>query len=182
MKFQITEIPDILIVEPEVFTDSRGFFMETFQQQKMESAGINFKFVQDNQSRSCKGTLRGLHYQINHAQGKLVRVILGEVFDVAIDLRRSSTTFGKWVGAILSAENKKQLWIPPGFAHGFYTVSEWADVFYKATDYYSPENERSIIWNDPEIGIKWPIYENDSVIISPKDLQGMPLSVAETYP
>jgi dTDP-4-dehydrorhamnose 3,5-epimerase len=181
MKFQPTEIPDIILIEPKVYSDLRGYFMESYQQQKMESAGINFNFVQDNQSKSCQGTLRGLHYQINHPQGKLIRVILGEVFDVAVDLRRSSSTFGKWVGVTLSAENKKQLWIPPGFAHGFYTISEWAEVFYKATDYYSPENERSIIWNDANIGIKWPLSDIDSLLISPKDLLGLPLNKAETY-
>jgi dTDP-4-dehydrorhamnose 3,5-epimerase len=181
MNFQPTEIPDILIIEPKVFSDSRGYFMETYQQQRMESAGINFQFVQDNQSRSSKGTLRGLHYQINHPQGKLFRVIQGEVFDVAVDLRRSSATFGKWVGVILSAENKKQLWIPPGFAHGFYAISDWVEVFYKATDYYSPENERSILWNDPEIGIKWPINKTTELIISAKDSQGSSFSNAETY-
>ena len=153
MNFTPTSIPEVLLIEPRVFGDERGFFMETFQQEKFFAAGIIYDFVQDNHSRSVKGTLRGLHYQLRHTQGKVVRAVVGEVFDVAVDLRRSSATFGQWAGVLLSAENKRQLWIPPGFGHGFYTVSDWAEVVYKATDFYSPADERSIIWNDPDIGI-----------------------------
>ncbi len=181
MHFKATEIPDVILIEPRVFKDPRGFFMETYQQEKYKAAGITYQFVQDNHSRSIQGTLRGLHYQIKHPQGKLVRAIIGEVFDVAVDLRRVSPTFGKWVGRVLSAENKKQLWIPPGFAHGFYTISDWAEILYKATDFYSPENERSILWNDPEIGIDWPEEVNRKLILSPNDLQGSTLASAEVY-
>ncbi len=176
-----TEIPDVILIEPRVFGDERGFFMETYQQQKYAAAGINFQFVQDNHSRSVRGTLRGLHYQIRYAQGKLVRVVLGEIFDVAVDLRRSSPTFGKWVGYNLSAENKRQLWLPPGFGHGFYTLSDWAEVVYKATDFYSQPDERSIIWNDPEIGIQWPQQTAETLIISEKDAQGSTLKQAEVF-
>ena len=181
MNFVPTTIPEVLLIEPRVFADARGFFMETYQQNKFKEAGITQQFVQDNLSRSIQGTLRGLHYQIKHPQGKLVRVILGEVFDVAVDLRRSSPTFGIWVGCVLSAENKKQIWIPPGFAHGFYTMSDWAEILYKTTDFYSPENERSILWNDPEIGIGWPKEVNDKLILSPKDVQGSTLATAEVF-
>jgi len=181
MNFTSTLLPGILIIEPQVFEDSRGFFMETYQLEELEKAGIHLKFVQDNHSRSIQGTLRGLHYQINHSQGKLVRVILGEIFDVVVDLRKSSPYFGKWFGFGLSAQNKKQLWIPPGFAHGFYTLSNWAEVLYKVTDYFSPENERSILWNDPEIGIIWPEQVKEKLIISTKDLQGTPMSAAEVF-
>jgi dTDP-4-dehydrorhamnose 3,5-epimerase len=181
VKFTATEIPEVILIEPKVFGDSRGFFMETYQKQEFSNAGIPAVFVQDNHSRSMQGTLRGLHYQIRHTQGKLFRVILGEVFDVAVDLRRSSPTFGKWVGCALSAENKRQLWIPPGFAHGFYTLSEWAEVIYKTTDYYSPEDERSIIWNDPDIAIQWPEVSRDQLILSPKDARGVRLAEAEVF-
>jgi dTDP-4-dehydrorhamnose 3,5-epimerase len=153
-----TEIPDVLIVEPRVFGDERGFFFESFNQKRWEElTGLATNFVQDNHSRSAKGVLRGLHYQISQPQGKLVRCTLGEVFDVAVDLRRSSPTFGKWVGARLSAENKRQMWIPVGFAHGFLVLSESAEFLYKTTDYYAPEHERAVIWNDPDLGIEWPI-------------------------
>ena len=181
MKIKQTAIPEVILIEPKVFEDPRGFFMETYQQEKYEAAGIINKFVQDNHSRSIQGTLRGLHYQIKHPQGKLVRAIVGEIFDVAVDLRRVSPTFGKWVGWVLSAENKRQLWIPPGFAHGFYTISDWAEILYKATDFYSPENERSILWNDPEIGIDWPEEVNVKLILSPNDMQGSILASAEVY-
>lgn len=182
MNFTPTTIPGVMQIEPIVFEDPRGFFMETYQQDKFTKAGIGFNFVQDNHSRSIQGTLRGLHYQIRHAQGKLVRVVAGKVFDVAVDLRRSSPTFGKWEGCILSADNKMQLWLPPGFAHGFYTISDWAEVFYKATDFYSPEEERSIIWNDPTISIDWPIIPGQPPTLSKKDLEGIPLLEAEIYP
>lgn len=181
MKFSPTAIPDVILIEPRVFGDSRGFFMETYQREKFVESGIDFDFVQDNHSRSIQGTLRGLHYQVNHAQGKVVRVVAGEVFDVAVDLRRSSATFGKWVGCHLSAENKQQLWIPPGFGHGFYTLSDWAEVVYKATDYYSPADERSIIWNDPDINITWPALSREKLIISHKDAQGAHLKQAEVF-
>lgn len=181
MNFIPTEIPDVILIEPQVFGDERGFFMETFQQEKFSAAGIDHQFVQDNHSRSIRGTLRGLHYQIRHTQGKLVRFVVGEVFDVAVDLRRSSPTFGKWVGYILSAENKRMLWVPPGFGHGFYTLSDWAEVVYKATDFYSQPDERSIIWNDPEIGIHWPEQANQTLILSDKDARGATLRNAEVF-
>lgn len=153
-----TDIPDLLIFEPKVFGDQRGFFMESFNQKSFEdSLGRKVNFVQDNHSKSTKGVLRGLHYQLNpHAQGKLVRCVVGEVFDVAVDIRRESPTFGKWVGVLLSAENKRQLWIPEGFAHGFYVISETAEFLYKTTNYYHPESDRGLMWNDPSIDIKWP--------------------------
>jgi len=152
-----TEIPDVLILKPKVFGDDRGFFMESFNHRTwLETTGLDLDFVQDNHSSSARGVLRGLHYQIRQPQGKLVRVVAGEVFDVAVDVRRSSPTFGKWAGVRLSGENKLQFWIPPGFAHGFLVLSEQADFLYKATDYYQPEHERTIIWNDPEINISWP--------------------------
>ena len=163
-----TEIPDVLIFEPKVFSDERGFFFESFNQKIFEEAvGRKVEFVQDNHSKSCKGVLRGLHYQLEpYAQGKLVRCVVGEVFDVAVDIRKSSSTFGKWVGVSLSAENKRQLWIPEGFAHGFLTLKDNTEILYKTTSYYSPEYERSIIWNDEDLVIKWP---NDPCVISHKD-------------
>jgi len=181
MNFIKTEIPDVIIIEPKVFKDDRGFFMESFRADLLADHGINFQFVQDNHSGSKRNILRGLHYQIKRPQGKLVRVIAGEIFDVAVDLRKSSKTFGKWVAAILSAENKKMLWIPPGFGHGFYVLSNWAEVIYKATDYYAPEYDRSIIWNDPDVGIKWPIPEGAEPILSEKDKSGKRLKEAEVF-
>ena len=181
MKFTPAAIPEVILIEPRVHGDARGFFMETYQQREFAAAGINAEFVQDNHSRSTQGTLRGLHYQVRHAQGKLFRVILGEVFDVAVDLRRSSLTFGKWVGYSLTAENKRMLWVPPGFAHGFYTISECVEVIYKTTDYYAPEYERSIIWNDPDIEIQWPELTKEKLILSPKDEQGLTLKEAEVF-
>ncbi|WP_349571869.1 dTDP-4-dehydrorhamnose 3,5-epimerase [Azotobacter salinestris] len=175
-----TEIPDVLIIEPKVFGDERGFFFESFNARRFaELSGIDPHFVQDNHSRSVKGVLRGLHYQIRQPQGKLVRVVAGEVWDVAVDLRRSSPTFGKWVGVTLSAENKRQLWIPEGFAHGFVVVSEAAEFLYKTTDYWAPEYERSIIWNDPTLDLPWPLEGEPS--LSAKDRQGVPLEQAETF-
>src|SRR5690625_4747394 len=173
MKIIPTAIPDVLLIEPRVFEDERGFFMETWQRQKFAETGIDYEFVQDNHSRSTKGTLRGLHYQIHQPQGKLVRVTVGEVFDVAVDLRRSSPTFGKWVGEYLSADNKRMLWVPPGFAHGFYVLSSIAEFQYKCTDYYAPEYERTIQWNDPVVGIEWPLLENMPPILSDKDRLGL---------
>jgi dTDP-4-dehydrorhamnose 3,5-epimerase len=172
MKVTPLSIHDVLLIEPQVFGDDRGFFYESFNQNKFEDAiGKKINFLQDNHSKSVKGVLRGLHYQLTpKAQGKLVRVIQGEVFDVAVDLRQSSPTFGKWVGEIISADNKKQLWIPEGFAHGFLTLSDTAEFLYKTTDFYSPEHERSIIWNDPNINIVWPL---EQVFLSNKDSKAL---------
>ena len=181
MKFTPTTIPDIILIEPKVFGDQRGFFMETYQEQKFAEAGIAVTFVQDNHSGSGQGILRGLHYQIHQTQGKLVRVVAGEIFDVAVDLRRSSPTFGQWVGDYLSADNKRQLWIPVGFAHGFYVLSEWAEVLYKATDYYAPEWERTINWGDPAIGIEWPLLDGREPILSTKDQHGVHFAEAELF-
>lgn len=181
MKISTTPIPDLVLVEPEVFGDSRGYFMETWHRHKYQDAGINDEFVQDNHSRSVRGTLRGLHYQIKQPQGKLIRVTLGEVFDVAVDLRRSSASFGQWFGTMLSEENKQQLWVPPGFAHGFFVLSEFADFQYKCTDYYSPQFENCIRWDDPSIGIDWPIPNGFEPILSEKDLAGSELSCAPVY-
>jgi dTDP-4-dehydrorhamnose 3,5-epimerase len=183
VRFLPGSLPGLLIIEPKVFGDERGFFMETYQARRFSDAGIDLNFIQDNHSGSGKGTLRGLHYQIQQAQGKLVRAVVGEIFDVAVDLRRSSPTFGKWEGFQLSADHKQQLWIPPGFAHGFYVLSDWAEVIYKATDYYAPEWERTLLWNDPELGIDWPLEGGDGQpIISPKDAAGKRLREAEVYP
>ncbi|MFT7009299.1 MAG: dTDP-4-dehydrorhamnose 3,5-epimerase [Colwellia sp.] len=175
MKVIDTSIPEVKIIEPRVFGDQRGFFMETWNQQKFEElvTGKKTNFVQDNHSKSNKGILRGLHYQIENTQGKLVRVVTGEVFDVAVDIRKGSPTFGQWVGEYLSAGNKRQLWIPEGFAHGFYVTSNEAEFVYKCTDYYNPLAERSIIWNDPEIKVKWPI--TTFPILSEKDKNGIRL-------
>jgi len=181
MRFIPTSIPDIILIEPKVFGDARGFFMETYQAQRFAAAGINANFVQDNHSGSRQGTLRGLHYQIQQAQGKLVRVIAGDIYDVAVDLRRSSPTFGRWIGVTLTAENKHQLWVPPGFGHGFYVLSEWAEIHYKATDYYAPQWERTILWDDPALGIQWPLIEGQTVLLSPKDAQGTRLAEAELF-
>ena len=180
MKVTRLQIPDVLLIEPRVFGDERGFFYESFNQAAFNKAtGLNPDFVQDNHSKSAKNVLRGLHYQIPpKAQGKLVRVVAGEVFDVAVDIRRDSPTFGRWVGENLSESNKRQLWIPPGFAHGFLVLSESAEFLYKTTDYYAPECERSILWNDPDVGINWPL---DGIpLLSAKDAQAKPLSGVET--
>jgi len=175
-----TDIPDVLIIEPKVFGDSRGFFFESFNQRQFEQlTGLAPNFVQDNHSRSARGVLRGLHYQIQQPQGKLVRVIAGEVFDVCVDMRRSSPTFGQSVCVSLSAENHRQLWIPPGFAHGFLVTSESADFTYKTTDYYAPEYERAVLWNDPALAIAWPLQGEP--LLSAKDKAGIPLAQAETY-
>ncbi len=179
MQFQPTTIPDVILITPKVFGDERGFFMETYQTRLFAQAGIQAQFVQDNHSRSKQGVLRGLHYQLRQTQGKLVRVVMGEIFDVAVDIRRSSPTFGKWVAVHLSAENRQQLWVPPGFAHGFYVLSEWAEVLYKATDFYSPQWERSILWNDPAIGIDWPLLAETPLSLSAKDEQAQLLQEAE---
>ena len=176
-----TAIPDVLIIEPKVFGDERGFFYESFNQKAFnEAIGTNYQFVQDNHSRSSKGVLRGLHYQIQQPQGKLVRVTAGEVFDVAVDIRRSSPTFGQWVGEILSADNKRQLWVPPGLAHGFVVLSESAEFLYKTTDYYAPEFERCIVWNDPTLVIKWPAL-NGEPLLSGKDAKGQAFLQADIF-
>ncbi|MDD3517595.1 MAG: dTDP-4-dehydrorhamnose 3,5-epimerase [Chromatiales bacterium] len=182
MQFLPTEIPEVIIVEPRVFSDERGFFMETWERRKYAAGGIDVDFVQDNHSASVQGTLRGLHYQVQQAQGKLVRAIEGEIFDVAVDLRRSSPTFGRWVGARLSADNRRQLWVPPGFAHGFFVTSETAQVLYKCTDYYAPQHERSLRWDDPDLGIDWPLVDGIEVLLSPKDAAGLSLREADVYP
>ena len=173
MKVTPTAIPDVLLIEPTVFGDNRGFFFESFNQKVFEEAtGLKAAFVQDNHSKSSRNVLRGLHYQIKRPQGKLLRVVQGEVFDVAVDIRKDSKTYGQWVGQILSAENKKQLWIPPGFAHGFLTLSETAEFLYKTTDYYAPEHERCIAWDNPKIGINWPLTA--APLLSEKDRAGEP--------
>jgi dTDP-4-dehydrorhamnose 3,5-epimerase len=174
-----TSLPEVLLVKPKVYGDHRGYFMETFRKETFEKAGITADFVQDNHSKSGKGILRGLHYQIKQPQGKLVRVVSGEIYDVAVDMRRSSPTFGLWVGVILSAENKHALWVPPGFAHGFYVMSEEAEVSYKTTTYYAPEFERSLLWNDPLLNISWPDKEN--VVLSDKDKNAPMFAVSETF-
>lgn len=180
MKVTPTTLPGLLILEPKVFGDSRGFFMESFNARTFrELTGLDVDFVQDNHSRSGKGVLRGLHYQIQQAQGKLVRVVRGSVFDVAVDLRRSSPTFGKWEGVELSEENQRQLWIPPGFAHGFLVTSDSADFLYKTTDYYAPEHERSLLWNDPAVGVAWPL--EGEPLLSAKDVAGKGLAECETF-
>ena len=180
MKVIATEIPDVLIIEPKVFGDDRGFFMESFNQVEWEKAtGLNTAFVQDNHSRSSRGVLRGLHYQIKQPQGKLVRVVQGEVFDIAVDLRRSSATFGKWTGAVLSADNKRQFWVPEGFAHGFLVLSESAEFLYKAADYYAPEHERCIRWDDSQLKIDWPLQVPP--VLSTKDANAPMLKDAEYY-
>ncbi len=181
MQFEPTTIPDIILITPQVFGDERGFFLETYQAQRFGAAGLPFIYVQDNHSGSQHGTLRGLHYQVRQAQGKIVRVIAGVIYDVAVDLRRWSPTFSQWVGVELSANNKTQLWVPPGFAHGFYVLSDWAEVVYKATNYYAPEWERTLLWNDPMLNITWPIPAGEAPILSSRDKQGRLLSDAEVY-
>lgn len=175
-----TALPEVLILEPKVFGDARGFFFESFNARDFaQVTGLDVNFVQDNHSKSAKGVLRGLHYQIQHPQGKLVRVTQGEVFDVAVDLRCSSPTFGQWAGVVLSAENKRQLWVPPGFAHGFVVTSESAEFLYKTTDYYHPEFERSLLWNDPTVGIEWPL--DSAPLLAAKDAAALTLGLAEVF-
>ena len=181
MKFIPTAIPDVVLIAPKVFGDERGYFMEIWHERKFASEGLPLRFVQDNQSRSCRNILRGLHYQIRQPQGKLVRTLIGEIFDVAVDLRRRSPTFGRWVWATLSAENKHQLYVPPGFAHGFLVTSDVADVEYKCTDFYAPEHERSLAWNDPAIGIVWPLASGVTPMLSAKDRAGVLLGDAEVF-
>ena len=180
MKISPTKISEVLVLEPDVYADERGYFMETFRSSYLTKHGVELNFVQDNQSQSRIGTLRGLHYQLEFPQGKLVRVISGTVFDVAVDIRKSSSTFGNWVGETLSAENKKQLWIPPGFAHGFLVLSNSAELFYKCTEYYHPEDDHSLLWNDPAVGIEWPL-QNREPILSEKDRIAQCLSQIPVY-
>src|SRR5882672_4168276 len=180
MKVTPTRLPEVLLIEPKVFGDARGFFFESWNQSEFERAGIHASFVQDNHSRSGTGVLRGLHYQVSRPQGKLVRVTEGEIFDVAVDIRRSSPTFGKWEGARLSAQSKTMMWIPAGFAHGFCVISDFADVLYKTTEFYAQEHERSILWNDPEVGIEWPL--SGPPVLSPKDAAGLRLRDVEVFP
>jgi dTDP-4-dehydrorhamnose 3,5-epimerase len=168
------------MIEPQVFRDERGFFLESYQKKHFAEADIPLDFVQDNHSKSCQGVLRGLHYQVKQPQGKLLRVVVGEIYDVALDLRRNSPAFGKWFGTYLSAENQQMLWVPPGFAHGFYVTSSQAELLYKATDYYAPPWERTIVWNDPQISIEWPI-QGEPPILSARDAAGSLLSAAEVY-
>lgn len=175
-----TAIPDVLIVEPRVFGDDRGFFFESWNRRALKDSGLDVEFVQDNHSRSRRGVLRGLHYQVQNPQGKLVRVVDGEVFDVAVDLRSASPTFARHVGITLSAQNRRMLWIPPGFAHGFLVVSDSADFLYKTTDYWHPEHERTLLWNDPALGIVWPVEGQPT--LAAKDAAGSPLATAERYP
>lgn len=180
MQVTATDLPEVMVIEPKVFGDARGFFLESFNAKAFaEATGVNLPFVQDNHSRSAQGVLRGLHYQIKQAQGKLVRVVRGAVFDVAVDVRRSSPNFGHWVGVELSEDNNRQLWVPPGFAHGFLVLSASADFLYKTTDYYAPEHERSVLWNDPAIGIDWPLLGEP--LLSGKDKAGVLLKDAEVF-
>jgi len=180
VKITPTSNPDVLLFSPTVYEDSRGYFMETFRHQHFLERGIEVEFVQDNQSRSARGTLRGLHYQRTYPQGKLVRVLSGEVFDVAVDLRASSPLFGKWVGQVLSAENRQQLWVPPGFAHGFYVMSETAELSYKCTEYFHPEDDHSLLWSDPAVAIDWPLLGPEP-LLSEKDRAGKLLVDAEVF-
>lgn len=179
MKVTRTALPEVLLIEPRVFADERGFFFESYNRRALREAGLDAEFVQDNHSRSSRKVLRGLHYQIQRAQGKLVRVVAGEVFDVAVDLRRSSPNFGRWVGVRLSEANKQMLWVPPGFAHGFLVLSQVAEFLYKTTDYWAKEHERTLLWNDPALGIDWPI--EGEPILAPKDAEGRRLADADTY-
>ena len=180
MKFTPTALADVLLIEPRVFGDARGYFFESYNRRAFAQAGIDVAFVQDNHSRSAQGVLRGLHYQIEHAQGKLVRVVSGEVYDVAVDMRRSSPTFGRSIGMTLSAQDKQMLWIPPGFAHGFLVLSETAEFLYKTTDFWYPEFERSLLWNDSALGIAWPLQQAPT--LAAKDAAGTPFAIADTYP
>ena len=182
MKFNTTPLKDVVLIEPQVFGDARGFFLESWQEKKFADAGIHAKFVQDNHSRSGQWTLRGLHFQVKHTQGKLVRVTSGSVFDVMVDLRRSSPTFGKWWGVELSADNHRMLWVPPGLAHGILITSEAADFLYKCTDFYSPQDERTLAWNDLKVGVDWPLPAGVAPKLSAKDAVGQTLAEIETFP
>jgi dTDP-4-dehydrorhamnose 3,5-epimerase len=181
VKVTATSISDVLVIEPVVHGDARGFFLESWHAERYAGAGIALPFVQDNHSRSVRGTLRGLHYQIEQPQGKLVRVVTGEVFDVAVDLRRSSPTFGRWVGEVLSGDNRRQLWVPPGFAHGFYVLSESADLLYKCTEFYVPQHDRTLRWDDSDVGVTWPLLDGCPPLLSPKDAAGLSFRDAPTF-
>jgi len=180
MKIAPSRLPEVLVIEPRVFGDARGFFFESWNERDFEKAGIRARFVQDNHSRSARNVVRGLHYQIRQPQGKLIRVTAGEVFDVAVDVRRSSPNFGKWAGVRLSSDNKLTMWVPPGFAHGFAVLSDYAEVLYKTTDYYAPEFERAVLWNDPGIGVEWPL--SGAPILSAKDAAAASIERAEVFP
>lgn len=182
MEFERTALSDVVLIRPRVFGDARGYFLESWEQRKLAAAGIDAAFVQDNHSRSARHVLRGLHYQIEQPQGKLVRVVTGRVFDVAVDIRRSSPTFGRWVGAVLSEENHHMLWVPPGFAHGYLVLSDSADFLYKVTDFWAPRHERTLRWDDPEIGVKWPLPAGVEPVLSEKDRDAARLREAEVYP
>lgn len=182
MQFEPTAIPDVVLIRPKVFGDPRGFFFESWEERKFAAAGLDVKFVQDNQSRSARNILRGLHYQIQQTQGKLVRVVTGTVFDVAVDIRRSSPTFGRWVGVTLSEENHHMLWVPPGFAHGFLVLSESADFLYRCTDFYAPSHERTIQWNDPDLNVAWPLANGVEPVLSGKDAVAVRFRDAEYFP
>jgi dTDP-4-dehydrorhamnose 3,5-epimerase len=182
LKFIPTKIPEVILIEPKVIGDDRGFFFESWRKSEFFQNNITHDFVQENHSRSAKGVLRGLHYQTENVQGKLVRVVHGEVFDVAVDLRQSSSTYRCWVGEILSQQNRRMLWVPPGFAHGFYVMSEMAEFIYKCTDYYAPDYEQCILWNDPKIGIDWPFEESVHPKLSDKDLNGLSFAKAPKFP
>lgn len=182
MQVIATAIPDVKIIEPRVFGDERGFFFEAWNARTFAEIGLDLDFVQDNHSRSAKGILRGLHYQVGRPQGKLVRVVSGRAFDVAVDLRRSSPTFGRTIGVELSADNKRLLWVPPGFAHGFLSLADGTDFLYKCTDFYAPEHERALLWSDPALGVAWPTAETGEPQLNAKDMAGLPLDQAETYP
>ena len=181
MKFIPSAIPEVILIEPKVFGDHRGFFMETWQRKNFAENGIDYDFVQDNHSKSSHGILRGLHYQMKQTQGKLVRVVEGAVFDVAVDMRRSSATFGQWVGYELSAENHRMMWVPPGFAHGFYVMSDSAEFVYKCTDYYAPEHEESLLWNDPTLAIDWNLVDGKAPLLSDKDAVAPIFADAQTF-
>ena len=182
MELEPTEIPDVILIRPKVFGDPRGYFFESWEERKFAAAGLDMKFVQDNHSRSARGILRGLHYQVQQPQGKLVRVVTGAVFDVAVDIRRSSPTFGRWVGVTLSEENHHMLWVPPGFAHGFLVLSESADFLYRCTDFWAPRHERAIQWNDPDLAITWPLPGGAVPVLSTKDVAAMRFKDAEFFP
>jgi dTDP-4-dehydrorhamnose 3,5-epimerase len=182
VKVTATLLPEVRLIDPDLHGDARGFFLETWHESRYAAAGLSARFVQDNLSRSVAGTLRGLHYQLRRPQGKLVQVVTGAVFDVAVDLRRSSPTFGRWVAEVLSEENRRQMWVPEGFAHGFLVLSQTAEVAYKCTEFYDAEEDRAVRWNDPELGIAWPLPDGASPILSAKDAAAPLLSAAETYP
>lgn len=181
MEFKKTKIPEVIILKPEVFEDDRGFFMEVWNSIQFREAGIDVEFIQDNHSKSKQGTIRGLHYQIQKPQGKLMKVISGRVYDVVVDMRRNSSTFGCWIGKYLSARNKKMLWVPPGFAHGFYVTSKFAEIIYKCTDLYAPQHERTLLWNDKDLAINWPLSKGLDISISEKDAKGIVFKDADYY-